>query len=221
MLAFLHTASAHVATFSELLTELDARIPSQHAVHEELLALARRLGPDSAELREATAAAIRRLIHAGARVILCTCSSVGAVAETTPVPNGSRVLRVDRPLAERAVASGARVLVCATLESTLGPTSALLREIAAERGSSVELTEVLCDAAWPFFERGDRQAYAEEIAISLRERASASDVVVLAQASMAAAIPMLKALPCEVLSSPRLGVQAALESYATALDLLP
>jgi len=48
--------------------------------------------------------------------------------------------------------------------------------------------------------------------------ARAFDVIVLAQASMAAAEPFCADLPCPVLSSPRLGLLAAINAYRAYLS---
>ena len=96
------------------------------------------------EVRIATRAAVSALSGAGAKVIVCTCSTLGGIAEQSP-PAGVLVLRIDRAMAERAVASGRRILVAAALASTLSPTVELLRQIAHESGRTLELVEVLCE----------------------------------------------------------------------------
>jgi Asp/Glu/hydantoin racemase len=54
--------------------------------------------------------------------------------------------------------------------------------------------------------------YAKAIAARAREAATVSDVIVLAQASMAPAADLLADLPIPVLSSPRTAVERALGS---------
>jgi hypothetical protein len=67
--------------------------------------------------------------------------------------------------------------------------------------------------AWTHFEAGDMTRYANVIADAVRPvvEAGKPDCVVLAQASMAPAEPLLKELGLPVLSSPRLGVLKALK----------
>lgn len=126
MLALLHTSPAHIPVFDALRDEDHQGLELRHFVDEELLARARREGP------EAVAGAVRdaldEAVAAGARAVLCTCSTIGAVAETAGARIGVPVLRADRPMAAAAVAAGPRVVVAATLESTLGPTVALVEE---------------------------------------------------------------------------------------------
>jgi hypothetical protein len=74
---------------------------------------------------------------------------------------------------------------------------------------------VFCDGAWQHFQRGDHAAYAASIAERIRQVAAPNDVVVLAQASMAPAADWLQDSGLQVLSSPGLGVLAALQRYRT------
>src|SRR5512143_944105 len=126
MLAFLHTAGSHVANFERLVREVDPDLQCRHAVDEELLAAATAAGGVDAALAARIAAAIDTLRAAGARVVVCTCSTIGDAAEA-----GSReaapVLRIDRPMAEEAVRrepGGAglpprRIAVVAALDTAL------------------------------------------------------------------------------------------------------
>jgi hypothetical protein len=147
---------------------------------------------------------------------VCTCSTIGGVAETAPVPNLVRVLRVDRPMAEQAVMSGRRILVFAALRSTFEPTVALLRQVASDASRSIEVVEVFCEDAWPAFQVGDHATYAAQIAATIEATARQTDVVVLAQASMAPAAQQLGHLGMPILSSPKLGLETALSMYRAA-----
>jgi hypothetical protein len=213
VIGFLHTAPGHVATFDALLRETDASVPVRHAVDATLLADARAAGTVTPAIARRVAAAVTALVEQGAVVVLCTCSTIGAAAEATPRPPGVRVLRVDRPMAERAVGLGRRIAVVAALSSTLGPTADLLHDVARRADRTIEIAEVVCAEAWPHFERGDVATYLAEVGRALARAAAAGDVIVLAQASMAAAADRAGPLAVPVLSSPRLGVEAAVRAY--------
>jgi hypothetical protein len=208
-LTFLHTSPAHIATFEQLLAELAPDIPVQHLVDVRLLDDARTFGltPD---LTERIA---RTLDAAGAAVVVCTCSTIGGAAEQAYRADGPAILRIDRPMAERAIAAGSRIIIAATLASTLAPTRQLLLDVARQAGKAVTLIDVLCEGAWAYFERDDQRAYLEAIAGCLRQAAPAGDVIVLAQASMAAATALCPDLGIPILSSPRLGLEAAIQAY--------
>src|SRR4051812_8673110 len=101
-----------------------------------------------AEVREAghlTPAVSRRLIGygvlaagAGASAILNCCSSVGEAAELLARVVDIPVVRIDEPMAQRAVESASRIAVVATLATTLDPTSRLIARKANESGRNVE-----------------------------------------------------------------------------------
>jgi hypothetical protein len=116
-------------------------------------------------------------------------------------------------MAERAVALGRHIVVAAALASTLAPTTDLIRDVAQHAGTDVQISEVLCESAWPKFEQGDLAGYAQEIAACLHTSALAGDVIVLAQASMAPAAELCAVLGVPILSSPRIGVEAAVAAY--------
>ncbi|WP_019068225.1 aspartate/glutamate racemase family protein [Streptomyces hokutonensis] len=204
MLALLHTSPAHVPVFDVLRDEDHQGLELRHYVEEDLLARARREGPEA--VTDAVRDVLREAVADGARAVLCTCSTIGAVAESAGVGVGVPVLRGDRPMAAAAVAAGARVVVAATLESTLRPTAALIEEEARRIGRSVTVRTLLVDGAWAHFESGDTEGCARLVADAVNAVGDA-DAIVLAQGSMAGA-QQLTTTPVPVLSSPRLGLGA-------------
>jgi hypothetical protein len=211
-LIFYHTAQANVETFSKLLDEMGrSDLAVRHIVDEEALARAMAEG-FSDELEKEVGA--RMLAALGdSRALLCTCSSIGSCAEVAAKGSVRPVLRIDRPMAEKAVDCGTLVVVAAALQSTLAPTRALLDKVASERGVSLEVHEFLCAGAWGKFVAGDGEGYARAIAERLPEAALLGDSIVLAQASMAGATLYCGELAVPVFSSPRLGLEAALYQY--------
>ncbi len=216
MLTFLHTAESNVTAVGALMSELAPEIPTRHHLAPDLLAEAVK----AAKVTDAVAAGVRERLAdaaAGAAVIVCTCSTIGAVAEaangTLPVP----VQRIDRAMAEAAVAKGSRILIAACVASTVGPTSDLVAKVAREAGRDVALRVVLIADAWPKFMAGDVQGYQAAIVERLVAEKGDADVVVLAQASMAGAAPEAeRRLGLPVLTSPRLGVTAAIAAWRRA-----
>lgn len=210
MIGFLHTADVHVDTFDALVADRSPGRPTISLVDEDLLLTARTAGLDDASLARRVVAALEELEARGASVIVCTCSTIGGLAESLGGPQVP-VLRVDRPMAELAVAAGPRIAVLAALESTIAPTIGLLREIAAAAGADVTIHAQLVDGAWARFEAGDLVRYDARIADACVSVAGTNDVIVLAQASMAGAAVLLAAdFPIPVVSSPGPAVDAAL-----------
>ena len=215
-LAFLHTAQVHVPTFERLVSEIAPGLRVRHVVREDLLADARVLGVEDAGLIAHVHGAMREAGSNGAKVVVCTCSTIGAIAEQTPTGDAFKALRVDRAMADRAVRTGPRVLIVAAVESTLAPTTALILSAAENAGVVVQPDTLLVEEAWPHFEAGDNARYIETLAHAIRASASKADVILLAQASMAPVAALLTDLGIDVLSSPAPGT-----AHAVALALNP
>lgn len=207
-IGFLHTHDGHIGTFSSLMSEIDPAQAHRHVVRSDLLERARREGIGDFGLRQQVRSAVADLAQESVSVVVCTCSTIGGLAERCGEELGLPVLRVDRPMAELAVRSGSRIAVAATLRSTLTPTRTLLREAAQEAGVEVEVIDAPCFEAWEAFVAGDLVAYYRRIARRLDMLDPSIDVLVLAQASMAPAAD-LTGIERLILSSPRLGVRRA------------
>lgn len=214
MLGFFHSGAVHVETFEALAQAAEAGIATRHTVREDLLASAVAAGGVTDEIAHAVQSEIRALLEQGANVIVCTCTTLGNAAEATPADGGATILRIDRPLAEQLVADGKPILVVAALPSAMATAIALLNDVARERKMVLNLRELSCYDAWPQFLAGNRVAYAEHVARAVDHYATAGDQVMLAQASMAAAVPLIQRRDVVVSTTPELGIRAALAAYA-------
>jgi Asp/Glu/hydantoin racemase len=166
---------------------------------------------------------IRRLVDqiasaqtAGADAVLVTCSSIGPGVALARQLFDMPVLRIDDAMAETAVRRARKIGVLATLRTTLDPTTALLREKAAESGRAVELVECLCEDAFPAVLAGDTEKHDRILREALVNELDGVDVIVLAQASMARVVSTLApgTLRPPVLSSPELAILRAREVLA-------
>ncbi|MCB0011363.1 MAG: hypothetical protein KDE34_05670 [Anaerolineales bacterium] len=205
-IGFLHTSPVHVPTFTALLAELAPEWQAIHQVDEPLLAEARQNGPDAPDILMQLQSHLTQLKEAGASQIVCTCSTIGGIAEKQGEALDLPIHRVDRPMAAQAVALGP-ILLVAALESTLAPTSALLADEAARQNRALQVDTLACTEAWAFFEAGDPAGYHHAIANAIRTQldhsATVPAAILLAQASMAGAANLLADLGIPVLSSPR------------------
>jgi hypothetical protein len=212
---FLHTAPSHVPAFDELVNDVDPSMIAVHVVEIALLEAARRLGSaDSGAVADGVERAIRELVDAGAERVVCTCSTIGGTAEAVGRRCGVDVMRVDRAMAERAVAIGGRIAVLAALDSTIDPTVSLLRSAAAVSGTAPSIGATVVEGAWARFEAGDVEGYHALVADAIVRVGDEADVVVLAQASMARAAELVAIgdVDVPVLSSPRLAVEQVTRS---------
>lgn len=205
-LGFIHTVSALAPTFSALAAELLPQTTTTTIADELLLKSTLRDGRLTKETEERLADHVQSLTRFGVDAVLVTCSSVGAVVDRLAAGSDVPLLRVDRPMAERAVELGPRVGVVATLRTTLEPTAELIARTAAQAGTTAEVVAALCDGAFDALGRGDTRRHDELVEGALTEVGRDVDVIVLAQASMARVADGLDGIGVPVLSSPRLAM---------------
>jgi hypothetical protein len=211
-LTFLHTSPVHVATFETILQDVAPGIPTKHIVDEALLEKARGEGNLQQLADDIKHRLTERDVHKSG-VVLCTCSTIGPIFERLGDEVGAVLIRIDRPMAQAAVVLADHILVVATLASTLRPTTALLKDAAATVGKTVRISKLFCSEAWEKFERGDIPAYHRQIAACLQRESLTYGVIVFAQASMAGARALCEGISIPILSSPQLGVTAAVSAY--------
>lgn len=183
----LHTVPALVPVFDGLLHELRADLDVVHTADASLLARAI-AGGITDDVRADLRRHLRALHEAGAAAVLVTCSSIGEAAVEAAATVDVPLTRVDAAMAEAAVAraasGGGRVLVLATLDATLGPTTRLVEAAAEATGTAVTVTSQVVDGAASARSAGDLSRHDAFIAQAVAEAGDA-DVIVLAQASMA------------------------------------
>ncbi len=145
-------------------------------------------------------------------VILCACSSVGGLLEESRKFLEIPALRIDEPMIREALTLGNRIAVMATLPSTLLPTTDFLRRCAAESGKEIQIEEIVVEGAGALMSSGKTEEYKALVAEKIREAQETSQVILLAQASMAGALQVLGEPKRPVLTSPQSGI-AALKAY--------
>jgi len=212
-LALIHTSPTLTPIFGALCAEQMPGITLFHMVDESLIR-------DTIEAGEVRKMTIRRLLGmvesaaaAGADAVMVTCSTLGPAVTLVQQMFDLPVIRVDEAMAEAAVRTGHRLGVIATLRTTLEPTTALLRDKAAQAGRDVDLVECLCDGAFEAVLAGDTATHDRIVSAALLNEMRGMDAVVLAQASMARVVNSMPAgvLRMPVLSSPELSVRRARE----------
>jgi Asp/Glu/hydantoin racemase len=208
-LGLVHTSATLVPVFAELCSKYLPNIKVFNIVDDSLI-------KNTIACGELTASTSKRVVNyaasaqeAGADYILFTCSSIGAAVETAVTLTDVPVLRVDQPMADKAVQTGKRIGVIATLPTTLGPTSDLVRRRAIAAGKEIELKAVLCEGAFDALMSGDAATHDKKVGDALKQLVNEVDVIVLAQASMARVVDALtdaeKKVP--ILASPPIAME--------------
>lgn len=152
----------------------------------------------------------------GAVALLNACSSVGEAASAARPAISIPLIKIDDVMAERAVVTGSRIGVVATVKTTLEPTVRLIRAKAAAAGKSIDVTEALAEGAFQALLDGKSEVHDEIVKRTIESLADKVDVIVLAQVSMARLVPALTGMKVPVLSSPQSGVEAVRDALAAA-----
>ena len=207
-IAAIYTGAALVKPLSDLMKETLGDYKVMNILDDSMIA-------DIIEAGGMTKAVKRRLYGyyeiacaSGAELILNTCSSIGdavyGAREFFPIP----IIRIDEPMARRAIELTDSIAVLATLPTTLDPTIRLLERCAQEAGKSIRTISALAEGAFPAITAGDAETHDRLIAETAKRVADSCDVILLAQGSMARMEKPLADLTGKtVLSSPRLGVE--------------
>lgn len=209
-LALLHTTPVTVTSLKELAAKELPGLRVINLLDDSLLADVMAAGGMTEAVESRMKAYVDQAVVAGATALMCCCSSVGEAAEriaaTAPIP----VVRIDAPMAEEAVRTGTRIGVIATVRTTLEPTANLIRRKGQELGKAVEVEAVHVKGAFEALQSGRPEEHDRMVLAALTGLLDRSDVVVLAQASMARLIGALEQPPrVPILTSPVSGIKAA------------
>lgn len=192
-LGLVHTSATLVPVFAALCKEKLPNVDVFNIADDSLVKGIREAGSLTATISRRVAAYLESAELAGADYIMVTCSSIGPAVEAGAKLMGVPVLRVDQPMADKAVAAGKRIGVIATLSTTLEPTTDLIQRRAAIANKKIELTSKLVEGAFEALMTGDGATHDAKVAAALKELSQQVDVIVLAQASMARVVDSLAA----------------------------
>lgn len=209
--AAIYTTFALVDPLKKLFRLLVPDVELINLVDDSLLTEIMARGKVTAGVSKRLNAYYQAVQAAGADLILNTCSSVGEVADKARKKKKIRVpvLRMDRHMAEVAINSAASIGVLATVSTTLTPTVRLLKGIAAQQNKLVTVEKGLARGAFEALVAGKTAEHDRLLLKKARQLAKKTEVLVLAQGSMAhMERTIAQAVKKPVLSSPRLGVLA-------------
>lgn len=135
------------------------------------------------------------------------CSSVGEAADVAQNLIRIPILKIDAPMAQKAVELGSRIAVIATAISTVEPSSRLVERMASRADKEVSVTRCYVEGAYDcLLKTGDRQKHNDLVTAKVREAAKDNDVIVMAQGSMYQLVPLLSDVQVPVLTSLESGV---------------
>lgn len=207
-IAIIHTTPATVEPLRALAAELLPGYEVANFVDDSILPQLAASAGDLSLVEPRLVTYARFAEGVGAQAVLEACSSVGELVARAQEVIGIPMVRIDEAMAQEAIRRGQRIGVAATLETTLQPTTRLLREKAEEAGKQVSFIPLLAGEAYQRLMAGDPEGHDRILAEALSGLAGQVDVVVLAQASMARVLPWLpEPLQHKFLTSPRLAME--------------
>lgn len=147
--------------------------------------------------------------EAGIDLIMLACSTFNQAAEHARPMINIPILQIDRPMMEKAVATGSRIGLIGTLASTMPSSERLLRQCAADAGKKIEVVPVLNDRAFKVLRGGDEAGHNAMLMEDIRRLSGEVDCIVLAQGSMAVLEKEVEGNKVPVYTSPRMAFERA------------
>jgi Asp/Glu/hydantoin racemase len=206
--AIVHTSFAVLDLVNNLFDELLPDVERVHVIEHSILKDILGAGSLTPDLMRRTLGYFFQAEATHANVIFSVCSTVGDVADIARKLLTTPIVKIDEAMVIEALEEGPRIGVLATLPSTLNPTCRLVDNIARQENKKVQVKRGLVSGAFEELINGNTFVHDQMVQKKLRDLAKESDVVVLAQASMARVIETLgqDEVNIPVLSSPRRGV---------------
>lgn len=214
--AVIHTSFVSVNDLKEFFAEIVPEVEMINIVDDSLLSEVMANGQITPNITRRVCAYAQQAEAMGVDLIFNQCSSVGEAVDVARNMLKTPYIKVDEPMAEKAVTIGKKISVIATVASTMGPSCRLIEKTAKKMGKQVEVRRCLVEGALDvLMKEGDKEKHNQMVLEEIQKVEKDSDVIVLAQGSMIVLLPHLSHIKVPVLSSPRSGV----ESIRKALSL--
>jgi len=206
--AIVHTSFAVLDLINNLFDELLPDVERVHVIEHSILKDILEAGNLTPDLMHRMLGYFFQAEATHADVVFSVCSTVGDVADVARKILTIPIVKIDEAMVMEALEKGNRIGVLATLPSTLNPTCRLVENIAFEANKKVHINRGLVSGAFEELIKGNTAVHDQMVQQKLRDLAEDSEVVILAQASMARAIDALgqDEINIPVLASPRRGV---------------
>lgn len=151
------------------------------------------------------------LEEANVDMILLACSTFNYAAELARPMINIPIAQIDRPMMQKAVLTGKKIGLLATLATTVPSSERLLDIVAKEEGKEIERKTVLCSEAFEAYSKGDIEAHNQILKDAIAKLSEEVDCIVMAQLSMSALAPYLGETKVPVYNSGETGFLAVRE----------
>lgn len=208
-LAIIHTTPVTIEPLKQLANEILPEISIINFMDDSILPQLAQNGGNINDVAERWVQYAKYAEQMGADIILNACSSVGEVVELARNEMTVPIVRIDEAMAEEAIKRGNKIGVIATLSTTMNPTLKLLNDTAKKLEKKVDFLPDLAEEAYKLLISGDQKGHDALLVEHMSNLSEQTDSVVLAQASMARAVPLLeKKIQRKFLTSPKFGIMS-------------
>lgn len=144
----------------------------------------------------------------GVDIILSVCTTMSEVMDVGKLMVDTPILKIDEPMAEKALSIGNSFGVVATFQPTLEPSVSFLYKKAAEVNKQVNVKSIFCHGAFDELLDGNKDKHDRIVTEYVNKNSNEVDVIILAQGSMAEIQTLLSnKINKPVLASPELAVR--------------
>lgn len=207
----IHTSLVSHAALNNLFKEIMPDVKVHNIVDDSLLDEVKTVGHVTPKIIGRMVEYFKAAESIGADLIFNQCSSVGEAAQIAAKCVNIPMLRIDQPMAEKAVNLGKRIAVVGTVTSTMEPSYHIVQQMAEKHQKQVDVVPYVIDGALDLLMTEGQARHNQFLLEKLKEIQQHFDVIVLAQGSMAVLEPELHQISIPVLTSPRLAVESVKE----------
>jgi len=208
-IGLLHTVGFLADMFRKLFNETIPDVKSFHIVDEGILKLLMENDGLTPAIVRRVAIQASLMMEIGVDLILFTCSSTSPAVDTVRNLIDIPIMKIDDPLADKAIEFGEKIGVITTAKTTLKPSVDLIHSRAAEKGKKVEILSSLETEAFKARLSGNISEHDRIVKEAIEKLSERCDVVILAQASMAHIVEQSQGTyDIPILASPKLCMSA-------------
>ncbi len=185
LVGLVHTTRLVIGPVHEAVAGSIQDIDITHVLDEGILRKLSAQGRITPEIIDWLTRMVASAQSAGAELAVVSCSSL------SPCVNGVRsrvtipVLKVDEPMMEQAIQNADRIGLLMTNPTTEEPSRILYEEVSARLNKKPLLVPKLCPGAFSRLNSGDVAGHDAEVAQAIGELLQETDLVMLAQISIA------------------------------------
>jgi len=208
LIGLIYTAPAIVESVTKTVAEVMPSVQKFDIIDNRIIPFILSSGGLTPKIHGIVANYVRTAEDEGADAVLVTCSSISPCVDTVKPLASVPVMKIDDPMTDLAVEKASRIGVVATNAATMRPTSELLRAKAERKGKKIQVTAELCKGAFEALAMKDTTTHDRLVLEGIKRTAQNTELIVLAQASMARIVPQLgDQFTVPILTSLRSGVE--------------